>query len=668
MCGLSGIAQLGGALDPAALDAMGASLFHRGPDQGGVYLDPEEPSSASSAGLAVGLATRRLSILDLSPAGAQPMRTPDETVCIAYNGELYNEPELRRELEGRGYRFRSRSDTETVLYAYQEYGPDVFARFNGMFALAIHDRRRQRLVLARDRMGIKPLYYAWDGRRLVFASELRTLVWHGGIDPVPDRDGLDLYLTFGFVPSPYSLVRGVRKLPGGSILTLDAGGTPQLRRFWQPAAGDGGAAGRAGGEPAAAVRETLRGAISRQMRSDVPVGVLLSGGVDSTIVAAVAAAETGRPLDTFSIVFRSARSAIGEEYNADAGYARRVAELLGARHHEVVCDDGGGGAGGEDVPSLLRRLAAGLDEPVWELSFLSIFLMSRLARQHGVKVLLTGDGSDELFAGYPWIAGAWRQQLYERVPFLPALLPAAARLAPAGSTLRQHVLNLRATVGQPDAVRYEHLHAIFDGAERRRLTGGTAGTGKSPVAEIVESLLAGAGRASRPDRIALLDLALWVREHFNQRVDRMTMLNSVEARVPFQDNEVVDLALSLPFGVKAPRGQSKRLLKEAFTGVIPEFVLRRPKRPFAAPMGAWAGGALRGFAADVLAAGHRESSGVIDAAAARLALGAVEPGREDRQTSRLWTLVMLQLWTEGLRAAPPVPSPNGAAAYAVRAV
>jgi hypothetical protein len=240
----------------------------------------------------------------------------------------------------------------------------------------------------------------------------------------------------------------------------------------------------------------------------------------------------------------------------------------------------------------------------------------------------------------------------------------AARLAPAGSTLRQHALNLRATVGQPDTVRYEHLHAMFDGAERRRLTGRAGG---GPVPEVVAALLDGAGGASRPDRIALLDLALWVREHFNQRVDRMTMLNSVEARVPFQDNQVVDLALKLPFGVKAPRGRSKQLLKEAFTGEIPEFVLRRPKRPFAAPMGAWAGGALRGFATGVLAADRLEAAGMIDPAAAHRALAAVEPGREDRHTSRLWTLVMLQLWAEGLRVAPPAPA-RRAPAYAVRAV
>lgn len=648
MCGFSGMAQLGGAVDETALAEMGDSLFHRGPDQGGLYLDAEGP-------FAIGLATRRLSILDLSPAGAQPMRSIDGSACIAYNGELYNEPELRRELEAKGYRFRSRSDTETVLNAYLEYGPDVFARLNGMFALAIHDRRARRIVLARDRMGIKPLYYAWDGRRLVFASELRTLIQHGGIAPVPDPDALDLYLAFGFVPSPYSLVRGVRKLEPGSVLMLDAAGMPRTHQFWRPAVGPPAAVPH--GKAAEAVRETMHDAVRRQVRSDVPVGILLSGGVDSTIVAACAAAETDLPLDTFSIVFRSTQSAIGDEYNADAGFARRVAERLGANHHEVVCDDG------DDVPALLRRLVAGLDEPVWEMSFISIYLMSQLARRHGVKVLLTGDGSDELFAGYPWIAGAWRQEMYERIPFLGSLLPLVAHLAPAGSTLRLHAQNLRATIGQPDAVRYEWLHTIFDEDTRRRLTGRAGTPGATPVGALLEPLLSLSPAGSRADRIALLDLALWVREHFNQRVDRMTMLNSVEARVPFQDNEVVDLALGLPFAVKAPGGRPKWLLKHAFRREVPEFVLRRPKRPFAAPMGAWETGALRRFAEET--AGRLGASALVDPIAARHALDAVEPGRRDRQTTRLWTLVMLQLWFEALRglhaiapAAPPVaPDP-----------
>lgn len=635
MCGFSGMAQLDGTVDRTVLERMGDSLFHRGPDQGGVYLHGE-------GALSVGPATRRLSILDLSPAGSQPMQTADGSHCIAYNGELYNEPELRRELEARGFRYRSRSDTETVLYAYQADGPSALRRFNGMFALAIHDRQRGQLILARDRMGIKPLYYTWDGQRLAFASELRTLVHHAGLVPEPDPRALDLYLTFGYVPSPYSLIRGVRKLPPGSYLVLDAEGRLSVHQFWSPA--EGARTPAAYGELTTVTREVIRRAVARQMRSDVPVGVLLSGGVDSTVIATCAAAETELPLDTFSIVFRSSRSSIEDVYNADAGFARRVASTIGARHHEVVCDDGGTEDG--DLTGLLRQLVAGLDEPVWELSFVSIYLMSRLARQHGIKVLLTGDGSDELFAGYPWIAGIWRQEFYERLPFLQAMLPAMTHLLPAGSRWRLHAQNLQATVGQPDVARYEHLHAIFARHERQVLTGLQERSGADAVAEVVAPLLDGVPYRSRADRVALLDLALWVREHFNQRVDRMTMLNSVEARVPFQDNEVVDLALGLSFTQKAPRGQPKRLLKEAFRDQIPEFVLRRPKRPFAAPMSAWVDGALRGFAAEMLSPTRLQATGLIDPGAVQQVMAASDPARPDRKASKLWALLMLQLWCE----------------------
>jgi asparagine synthase (glutamine-hydrolysing) len=635
MCGFSGVAQIGGGVDSSVVQRMGDSLFHRGPDQAGTYVWAE-------GGLGVGLATRRLAILDLSPAGSQPMLTTERSLCIAYNGELYNEPELRHELEAQGHRYRSRSDTETVLYAYQAHGPGVFNRLDGMFALAIHDRRKGQLVLARDRMGIKPLYYSWDGgSRLTFASELRTLVAHGGAPAVVDSEGLELYLACGYVPSPYALIRGVRKLPPGSYLTLNAAGKLEIHHFWTPACPTPAKLSRAAAEEV--VRGAIHDAVGRQMRSDVPVGVLLSGGVDSTIIATAAAARTDRPLDTFSIEFRSSTSPIEEVYNADARFARRVADTLGATHHEVTCDDG------DDLPELLRRLVVGLDEPVWELSFVSIYLMSRLARQNGVKVLLTGDGSDELFAGYGWIAGAWRQEQYERLPFLPALLPLLARLAPAESSVRVRALDLQAILGKTDVARYDRSRTMFNRAERAALLGrqGTVG-GYGPLAGVLKQLLAGAVGRSRADRVALLDLALWVREHFNQRLDRMTMLNSVEARVPFQDNQVVDLALRLPFLTKAWAGRPKKLLKDAFRGEIPEFVLRRPKRPFAAPMGAWHTGALRAFAREMLAEERLRAMSLIDPAAARRALAINDPVRQDGQTSRLWTLVMLQLWAEGL--------------------
>ncbi len=644
MCGISGVVQVGGGVEAELIEGLGDSLFHRGPDQGGTYL-------VSEGALGVGFATRRLAILDLSPNGSQPMQTPDGTLCIAYNGEVYNEPELRRDLEARGYRFRSTGDTETVLYAYDADGPAAFEDLNGMFALALHDRRRDEVVLARDRMGIKPLYYTWDGQRLAFASELRTLVRQLGLPVVPDPAGLELYLALGYVPSPRSLIRGVQKLPPGSYLTLGAGGQLRLQQFWRPTYSAPGRHWREA-EAAAAVRETVVGAVERQMRSDVPVGVLLSGGVDSTIIATTAARLTDHPLDTFSIAFESEASPIEPAYNADAQFARRVAETIGARHHEIVLDDR------TDLPSLLRRLVVGLDEAVWELSFVSIYLMSRLAREHGVTVLLTGDGSDELFAGYPWIAAAERQELYERLPGLTTLLPVLARVVPNGSVLREHAFNLLATLGRSDLERYAYTHTIFDQAERRALVGGAGAGAETALAAVVTPLLDGARGGARGDRIALLDLALWVREHFNQRVDRMTMLNSVEARVPFQDNAVVDLALRLPAALKARRGQPKRLLKAAFRQDLPEFVLRRPKRPFAAPAWAWSVGALRGFAHEVLAPERVRAAGVLDPDQAARALAATETAgaREDRQTARswqkLWTLLMLQLWLEELRAAP----------------
>ncbi|MFN8633882.1 MAG: asparagine synthase (glutamine-hydrolyzing) [Chloroflexota bacterium] len=633
MCGLGGIACVGGVVSEADLWCVGASLTHRGPDQGGVY-------SEHLNGLGVGLATRRLAILDLSEAGSQPMHTADGSATIAYNGELYNDPEIRAELERRGCSFRSHSDTETVLYSYRYDGTASFGRLNGMFALAIHDRRENRLILARDRMGIKPLYYAWDGRRLLFASELRTMVRELGVAPVVDPDALDVYLACGYVPAPFCLIQGVKKLAPGSALTLEANGRLSVETYWEPTLPPPVRLSQAAA--ADAVRRTMTDAIRRQMRSDVPVGVLLSGGVDSTIVAAVAARQTDIPIDTFSIAFSSARGRIDDRFNLDASFAQRAARDLGTTHHEVVCGDG------DEVTALLEELAVGLDEPVWETSFISIYLMSRLAREHGVKVLLTGDGGDELFAGYPWIAAAWRQDWYERIPFLSYALDAVDRYAPATSTLRAHAANLRSTAGLPDAERYQVTHTFFSAQERAALTGHAPAV--TPVARMLRHLLAGVDGRSRPDRLALIDLALWVRDHFNQRVDRMTSLNSVEARVPFQDNAVVDLALRLPFWTKAPFGRSKSLLKRAFRGIVPDYVLDRPKRPFAAPISDWAGGGLRSFARERLSPDRLAATGLLDPAVAGTWLRATDTVREGRDTYRLWTLLMLQLWAEGLRA------------------
>lgn len=645
MCGLAGMVRTRGPVDVGFLLRANEALYHRGPDQGDTYR-------AEDGQLAVGFSTRRLAILDLSPKGNQPMQTADGSACIAYNGEVYNEPELRRELEARGHTYRSTSDTESVLYAYQTWGLRAFERLNGMFALALYDRRREQVVLARDRMGIKPLYYAWDGERLVFSSELRTLVNEGMVERTLDPEALDLYLTLGYVPSPYALIKGVRKLPPGSYLVLDTRGQLTVREYWSLAYPPASTADRA--EAQTLVRETLSDAIRRQMRSDVPVGVLLSGGVDSSIVAAVAARQTDQPLNTFSITFHTDQGGIAPVYNADAGFARRVAAEIGATHREVVLDDR------HDMPTLLRQLVVGLDEPLWEHSFVSIYLMSRLARQHGVKVLLTGDGGDELFAGYPWIAAAWRQEQFERLPILRSTANFVRRFAPQDTLLYLHAENLGGSVGRSDVGRYEHLHRVFNHRERAALTGSLERVSGDRLRSVVAPILRRAARPGRADRLALIDLALWVREHFNQRVDRMTMLNSVEARVPFQDNAVVDLGLALPFTTKARNGRPKHLLKAAFRGIVPDYVLDRPKRPFATPMDDWETGPLSRFLADLLAPERVRAAGAIDPDALSGVLRWRDPRRRDRSSQKLWTLATLQLWAEELnvRRSPFAAAPD----------
>lgn len=634
--------RLGGGAESELVARMGRALDHRGPDQAGQY-------NHASAPLGIALATRRLAILDLSASGNQPMASADGLVRLAYNGELYNEPELRAGLAGRGWSYYGHGDTETVLGAYELDGPDSFSRFNGMFALAIADRRRQRVVLARDRMGIKPLYYTWDGRRLVFASELRCLVGAGGVPAEIDAEALDLYLACGYVPSPHCLIAGVRKLPPGSYLVLDADGNLAEHEFWRPVFPSPSRLSAA--DAAEAVRAAVSDAVRRQMRSDVPVGVLLSGGVDSTIVAAAAAATTDLPLQTFTVGFASRRSAIGPELNADADYARRVAATLGTTHREIVVEDDARLAG------VITDLAVGLDEPTWEASFVSIHAISTLARSHGVKVLLSGDGGDELFLGYPWHASAWRQQRYERLVGLRTLASVVASATPERSVIGRHARNLGAVIGLDHASRYEWSHAIFPAAQRRALAGSQpralldGGADVSRLEDLARRLLVDAdanGRRGLGDHLALLDLSLWVREHFNQRVDRMTMLNSVESRVPFQDNDVVDLALALPADLKAPRGQAKGLLKRAFRAELPDFVAQRPKRPFAAPMRSWANGALRPFVRSSLSTERVAAAGLLDPAAVARVVAASERGATERANERLWALLMLQLWAEGI--------------------
>jgi asparagine synthase (glutamine-hydrolysing) len=635
MCGIAVIAALGLPVDAAALDRMGAAIGHRGPDQDGKGL-------YQGAALNIGLVSKRLSILDLSEAGRMPLTNEDGTVAIVYNGEVYNHDALRRDLTARGHVYRSATDTETLVHAYEAYGLDFLTRLNGMFAFALYDAPRDRLLLARDPLGIKPLYYHWDGQRLLAASELRALLASGLIPRRLDYEALNVYLSLGYVASPYCLCAGVRKLEPGSLLILDADG---LRHgtYWSPAdllAGDAPLATTDGGW-IGCTRDTLSGAVRRQLMSDVPVGVFLSGGLDSTLIAALAVREQRAPMASFSVGFTGADGHLDEAspFNQDLLHARRVAQALGTDHHEALVRADGG------VEALLCASIAGLDEPTWEPSFTSLNLLAEAAREHGAIVILTGDGGDELFGGYPWHRAALAHMRYERVPLLKALLPLVSAAA-GRSTLGEKARQMRPKLNAPRAQYYRLTFDIVPEADKAALLKPGTRVSGDPVTALIETRIAQSGQHDLADLSGALDLLLWVREHFNHRVDRMSMQHSVEARVPFQDLDVVALALRMPmrFKLKHPRG--KYPLREAFADVLPEHVLNRAKRPFSTPTSGWLRGPLRPLLEATLAPHHLTDSPLDGGAVAGLVRDFL--AGEDRLAYRMWMLLNLQLWLDGV--------------------
>ena len=608
-----------------------AIISHRGPDDSGIFCE-------SGHGLSVGLGSQRLSIIDLTPAGHQPMSNETGDIWLAYNGEIYNHQELRAVLEARGHRYSSRTDTETVLHAYEEYDLDCLHQFNGIFAFALYDRLRARVLLVRDRMGVKPLYYSWNGQTLAFASELKALLAYPSTPKRLDCEALQLYLSLGYVPSPFCLLAGIRKLTPGSYLLIEAG---QLRQsnFWSPHIHLTPEDGRGLGNLVTETRSVITSAVERQLMSDVPLGVFLSGGLDSSIVTAIAQRTHSGPLDTFSVGFADTdTSTVDPIYNADLLHARQVAKLLGTRHHEVILT-------GPELPNLLRQLAFSLDEPLWEASFASLSMMARLARDTGISVVLTGDGGDELFGGYPWYIGTIRSEWAARLPLIRHALPLLSTAFGEHSIGRKS-RDLWRRLGQSDVVKYRLSYDIFGETQSRAIQmADLSGQFCESVTDRVLQAALTDGPAELPDRLALADLRLWVREHFNHRVDRMSMAHSVEARVPLQDNDVVDFALGIGLRRKLHGGQAKYLLREAFREILPPEVLRRPKRPFAVPASSWLRGPLRDMVYETLSRERLGRFGILrPEPVQQLAVGFLA-GTNDL-AFQVWVLLMLQLWCE----------------------
>ena len=619
MCGIAGIASHDrGGLDPGALAAMSAALAHRGPDDAG----------EAALGDCL-LAARRLSIIDLA-GGHQPIAGCDGRVTVVQNGEIYNHAALREELERLGHRFRTRSDTEVLAHAYEEWGEGFAVRLRGMFAVALWDAGAARLVLARDRFGIQPLFYAQRGGRLAFASELTALAHAPGFSRELDPDAVAAFLAFNSIPAPLSAYRAARKLPPGHLMTWERGRT-RMVRYARPRPVDRG--DERSGTPeelAAEVRARLRDSVRAHLVADVPVGVLLSGGIDSSALTALAAEATAGRVATFSVGF--------EERSFDElESARAVARRYDTEHHELIVRP--------DAAELLPRIAAAYDEPSGDSSALPTFLVCELAAAH-VKVVLSGEGGDELFGGY---------QTYVADRIAPVAGP-VARLArpllerlPSGSgrvPIDYKLKRFARAAHLPPLERHLGWKEIFSPALRAELTRGARAA--DPLVVYRERYAETAGAAELA-RLQDVDLGLYLVDDLLVKTDRMSMTHSLEARVPFLDTAVADLALALHTGHKVRGPATKRLLRRAVAPLVPAAVARGRKRGFSIPAAAWLRGPLLPFAREVLSPDALRREGVFDPTAVTRLLDRHAAGQEDL-SRQLWGLMAFTLWQR--RGAP----------------
>jgi asparagine synthase (glutamine-hydrolysing) len=624
MCGIAGAVTFSGrAVEEARVIAMCDAFRHRGPDDRGVVAF--RPGLRGSAGLG----SQRLSIIDVA-GGHQPIANEDETVWTVFNGELYNFQELRKGLESRGHRFRTASDTEVIVHLYEEKGEACVADLEGMFALAVWDVRRERLLLARDRFGKKPLLYAHKGDELHFASEFTGLRAAGCLPARSadvDLDALDSYLTFMSIPAPLTIYRGVRKLPPASWLTCDASGV-RVERYWQleylPKIDVSER------EAVSRVRELLTEAVRKRLISEVPLGAFLSGGVDSSAVVAVMAGLSSRPVKTFSIGFGDA------DYN-ELPHARRVAARYNCDHHEFVVEP----QAIDVLPTLVRHYG----EPYADSSAIPSYYLAQLTRQH-VTVALNGDGGDEAFAGYPWhyanrVIGGWQsvpapmRRAAERA--LAAMLPPSAERRSFVSRLKRLV---KAASGTP-AERYAGWVGVFSEDLKRELVQPSWRS-----AATMRCLAEMFGRLEGLDAVDMFlaaDTNWYLPTDLLVKMDIATMANSLEARSPFLDHHLVEFVARLPSRLKLNGRTTKYILRQAVADLVPADNLSRPKRGFAVPIGRWFRGELREFAADHLLGRRAAERGLFNPAVVSRLVDEHQSGRADH-AHHLWVLLMLELW------------------------
>jgi asparagine synthase (glutamine-hydrolysing) len=620
MCGIVGTVALEGrrTFGPEDVRRMADMIVHRGPDDFGVY----------DAGDAV-IGMRRLSIIDLS-GGHQPISNEDGTVWVVLNGEIYNFRDLRKDLEQRGHRFATRSDTEVLVHAYEEFGDAFLGRLEGMFGFALWDARKRRMLLARDPVGIKPVYYSQQRGSLAFASEVKAFLALPGFRAEVDAAALHDYLAIGYAVAPRTIFAGVEKLPPGTVLVWQ-GGKIELRKYWEPPRTvETNVSAR---DWAERVRAELERAVADQMVSDVPLGAFLSGGIDSSAVATLMAKHSTEPLNTYSIGY--AGSAAARYYN-ELPFAQIVADRLRSNHRQIEVRP--------DVARLLPKLMWHLEEPISDSAITTTYLVSELAAQ-SVKVILSGVGGDELFAGYNRYLGGHYNRRYNRIPRWArrTLLPQLASVLPSGRQSRlMDMARYAKRFIQANALdwrgQYKLYIALASDDVLGRLQRG------APSVDGFDRIVAGEGSDDELLRLLRVDFETQLAEDLLLLTDKMTMACSIECRVPFLDHRLVETAARIPAHLKLPDGRLKGVLKDALHGVLPPDIIDRRKRGFGAPVGSWLKRELAPLRATLLGRETVAARGILDPDVVESLVAAHDANRED-YSDLILVLMNVEIWS-----------------------
>ena len=622
MCGISGIVYRDRerAVRQDDLRRMCQTMVHRGPDDEGFFVDRN-----------VGLAMRRLNVIDLV-TGHQPIANEDGRIQIVFNGEIYNFPELRVELESKGHKFSTNTDTEAIVHLYEEYGGDCVKKLNGMFAFAIWDGRDRSLFLARDRLGVKPLYYFLDDHALIFGSELKALLAYKEIPREIDLEALDIFLTAEYIPAPLSIFRSIHKLPPGHSLFF-RNGKVSTTRYWdlQFNPVDGSEE-----DLSESLRELLKDAVRIRLISDVPLGAFLSGGVDSSTVVSLMSEIMDRPVKTFSIGFED------PSYN-ELQYARLVAEKLGTEHHELTIQP--------DVVHLVQDLIKYLDEPLADVSVFPTYLVSQLARRH-VTVALSGDGGDELFAGYDWYVASKFASYYDQVPaflrngWIPQLvdrIPPSAQKKGLTNKLKRFVEGSLL----PSSLQHFRWNMFATREKKNCLYSKELQGSVSPFSGY-ERFIEHFQSTEEADplwRQQVADIKTYLADDILVKVDRMSMANSLEARSPFLDYRVVEFATGLPSHLKLKGFRTKYLLKRCMASKLPAPILNRKKEGFSIPMKNWLKRELRPLMQDLLSPTRLKRGGFFNAAYVQTLMTEHLAGVANH-SHQLWSLMMFEIWQD----------------------